>query len=458
MQATNRAEPTGSNAHPTVKRRHSPGAADQPRRLQTGLANAIRKAGLPGMPALPRLARLTGWLALFGLLGLAGPAAAQAPSPVRIGVLADMTGLYSDIGGAGVIEAVRMAVEDYAKVDGKLKVEVISADTQNKPDIAVTLAREWIDTRGVDMLIDLPTSAIALAVANLASERNKLAMTTAAATSDLTGKACNENSIHWTYDTWAISQGTASAITRQGGKTWYFLTADYAFGQALERDASEAIKANGGKVVGSVRHPLDAKEFSSFLLQAQSSKAQIIGLANGGHDTINSLKAAAEFGIVQGGQKMAGMLLFISDIHGLGLEVAQGLMLTTAFYWDRNDQTREFGKRFAARNKGRIPSMTQAGAYSATLTYLKAVATLGSSADGKAVAKAIRDRGEFDDPLFGKTHVRIDGRAVHDMLLVEVKKPAESKAPYDYYRILSVIPPEQAFRPLKAGGCKLVAN
>lgn len=388
-------------------------------------------------------------------LGIASTLAV-AQTPVRIGVLADMTGVYSDIGGAGAVDAVRMAIEDFRAVDRNVAVEIISADTQNKPDIALSLAREWIDTRGVDMLVDLPTSAIALAVSNLVAERNKLAMVTAAATSDLTGKACNENTVHWTYDTWALSKGTASAITRQGGKSWYFLTADYSFGHALERDATAAIVAGGGKVLGSVRHPLDAKEFSSFLLQAQSSKAQIIGLANGGHDTINSLKAGAEFGIAQRGQRMAGMLLFISDVHGLGLEIAQGLMLTTAFYWDRNDRTRAFGERFASRNKGRMPSMTQAGAYSATMTYLKAVAKVGGSKDGKAIAEAIRGLGEFDDPLFGKTHLRIDGRAVHDMLLVEVKKPGESKRPYDYYRILSTIPPDQAFRPLQEGGCKLV--
>ncbi len=425
-------------------------------REQTDQASARQHPPGSGTPGLRRLvATLATALAL-----LASPAV-PAQTAVKIGVLADMTGVYSDIGGAGAIDAVKMAIEDYqarnkGQADKGLQIELISADTQNKPDVAAALAREWIDTRGVDMLIDLPTSAIALAISNLAAERNKLAMVTAAATSDLTGKACNENTVHWTYDTWALSQGTASAITKQGGKSWFFLTADYSFGQALERDATAAIQANGGKVLGSVRHPLDAKEFSSFLLQAQASKAQIIGLANGGHDTINSLKAAAEFGIAQGGQKMAGMLLFLSDIHGLGLNTAQGLMLTTAFYWDRNDSTRDFGKRFAARNKGRFPTMTQAGAYSATLSYLDAVAKVGSSQDGKAVAAAIRSRGEFDDPLFGRTWLRVDGRTVHDMLLVEVKKPAESKSPYDYYRILSTIPPEQAFRPLDAGGCKLV--
>ncbi|MGO4714298.1 ABC transporter substrate-binding protein [Bradyrhizobium sp. 2TAF24] len=389
-------------------------------------------------------------------LSMAIAASASAQTAVKIGVLADMSGLYSDIGGQGAVEAVQMAVEDFAATDKTLKIDIVSADVQNKPDIAAAIARRWFDTENVDVLVDVPTSATSLAVATVTRDKNKVALFTASASSDLTGKACTPNTIHWTYDTWALSHGTGAAITKSGGKSWFFMTADYAFGHAMERDTADVVKQNGGTVLGSVRHPLDTKDFSSFILQAQASKAQIIGLANGGGDTINSIKAASEFGLLQGGQKLAGMLLFISDIHTLGLKTAQGLMLTTAFYWDLNDKTRAFGERFAKRNKGRYPSMTQAGAYSATLAYLAAVKKTGSTQDGAAVVKSIRDMGPIDDPLFGKTTVRIDGRAVHDMLLVEVKTPDESKKPYDYYKIVSVIPADQAFRPLKDGECPLV--
>lgn len=388
------------------------------------------------------------WLALTS--------AALAKTPVKLGVLADMSGLYSDIGGPGAVDAVRMAVEDYKPAEKGLEVEIVSADTQNKPDIALGIARKWFDVENVDVLLDMPTSAISLAMAPLAKEKNKVALFTASASSDLSGKACTPNTVHWTYDTWALSHSTAAAVTKAGGKTWFFLTADYAFGQAMERDATQVVNASGGKVLGAVRHPLDSKDLSSFLLQAQASKAQIIGLANGGGDTITSIKQAAEFGIVQGGQKLAGMLLFISDIHSLGLKTAQGLNLTTAFYWDYNDKTRAFGERFAKRNNGRFPSMTQAGAYSATLAYLEAVRKTGSAKDGAALIASMRKAGTFDDPIFGKMTIREDGRAVHDMLLVEVKKPEESKRPYDYYKVVSVIPAESAFRPLKEGGCPLV--
>ncbi len=385
-------------------------------------------------------------------------AGAIAQTPVKIGVLTDLSGIFSDIGGMGAVEATKMAVEDFRKLPEaeKLKIEVVHVDGLNKPDVASAIARKWFDTEGVDVLVDLPTSAISLAVAPLVKEKNKVALFTASGSSDLTGKGCTPNSVHWTYDTWALAHGTADAITKAGGKTWYFLTADFALGQWLERDATPVIQAAGGKVVGGVRHPTDTKDFSSFLLQAQASKAQVIGLANAGGDTINAIKSASEFGIVQGGQKLAGMLLFISDIHSLGLQTAQGLQLTTAFYWDRNDATRAFGERFAQRNRNRFPSMNQAGAYSATMAYLKAVAKVGSAKDGVAVVKAMREAGTFDDPLFGKTTLREDGRVTHDMMLVEVKKPDESKKPYDYYKILTVIPADQAFRPLKDGGCPLV--
>ncbi|MBA4790773.1 MAG: ABC transporter substrate-binding protein [Rhizobiales bacterium] len=382
--------------------------------------------------------------------------AVSAEIDVKIGVLADMSGLYSDIGGQGAVVAAKLAVEDFNPAANGMKVEILSADAQNKPDIAVSIARKWFDTDGVDMVVDLPTSAISLALAPVAAEKNKVALFTASGSSDLTGKSCTPNGVHWTYDTWALSHGTASAVTKNGGKTWFFITADYAFGQAMERDASAVVVENGGKVLGAVRHPLDSKDLSSFILQAQSSKAQVVGLANAGGDLVNSIKQAAEFGVVQGGQKLAGMLLFISDVHSLGLKNAQGLMLTTAFYWDLNAKTRAFAERFAKRNGGRYPTMTQAGTYSSTIAYLEAVKRVGSPDDGRAVVKAMRDAGTFDDPLFGKTFVRADGRAVHDMLLVEVKKPEESKGPYDYYKIAAVIPAEQAFRPLADGNCPLV--
>ena len=389
---------------------------------------------------------------------LAAASAQAQPIPVKLGVLADMSGIFSDIGGPGATEATRLAVEDFMKRPGseRFKIEVVSADAQNKPDISSAIARKWFDTEGVDALVDLPTSAISLAIAPIAQEKNKVSLFTASGTSDLTGKACTPNSVHWTYDTWALSHGTADAITKGGGKSWFFLTVDFALGHSLERDASAVVKANGGSVVGAVRHPTDSKDFSSYLLQAQSSKAQVIALANAGGDTINAIKQASEFGIVQGGQRLAGMLLFISDIHSLGLQTAQGLQLTTAFYWDLNDRTRAFGERFASRHNGRMPSMNQAGAYSATLAYLDAVAKVGSAKDGAAVVRAMREAGTFDDPLFGKTSLREDGRVVHDMMLVEVKKPSESKRPFDYYKVLATIPAAEAFRPLKDGGCPMV--
>ena len=382
------------------------------------------------------------------------PPAAQAPQKVKLGVLADLSGLYSDIGGAGAIDAVNMAIEDFQPAKKGLAVEVVSADSQNKPDTSVSIVRRWFEAEGVDAIFDIPTSGIAMALQSLVKEKNKAMFVTAAATSELSGKACTPNTAHWTYDTWALSRGTADAIVRSGGKSWFFLTADYTFGHTLEKEASEVVTANGGKVVGAVRHPLDSKDFSSFLLQAQGSKAQIIGLANGGHDTINSIKTAAEFGVVAGGQKLAGMLLFISDVHSLGLKAANGLMLTNGFYWDSNDRTRAFGERFYKRN-GKMPSMTQAGAYSATLAYLGAVAKGASPADGAGVLAAIRKTGTWDDPVFGKSALRVDGRMVHDMNLVEVKKPEESKRPYDYYKVLAVIPGDKAFRPLAESPCPL---
>ena len=381
--------------------------------------------------------------------------AALAQTNVKIGVLGDSSGPYADFSGQGSIEAVKMAVEDFNGPKNGLSIEVVAADPQNKPDIAVSLVRRWFDADNVDMIVDMPTSGVALGLVGLVKDKNKVMLASTSGSSELTGKACSPNHVHWTWDTWSNSHGTAEAVVKSGGKSWYFLTADYTFGTTMEKEAGEVVKANGGTVLGSARHPLDTKDFSSFLLQAQSSKAQIIGLANGGADTINAIKTAAEFGIVAGGQKLAGLVLFINDIHALGLKAANGLLLTTAFYWDQNDQTRAFSERFARRMGGKMPSMSQAGSYSATLAYLKSVAKAGSAKDGAALVASMRAAGAFEDPLFGKTTIRADGRAVHDMYLVEVKKPEDSKKPWDYYRIVATIPADKAFRPLAESQCPL---
>src|SRR3979490_1115983 len=373
---------------------------------------------------------------------------------VKIGVLSDMSSLYSDIGGAGSVVAARMAVEDFGAAKKGMKVEIVSADHQNKPDVGSAIARQWYDSDKVDAIFDVPNSGVALAVNQLTREKNKAFINSGAASSDLTGKACSPNTVHWTYDTWMLANGTGGAIVKQGGDTWFFLTSDYAFGHALERDTEAVGLKNGGKVLGKVRHPINTQDFSSFLLQAQSSKAKIIGLANAGGDTTNSIKQPQEFGIVKGGQNLAGLLVFISDIHGLGLNTAQGLIFTETFYWDLNDQTRAFAKRFAAANGGKYPTMVQAGVYSAITHYLKAVEA-GKTADGTKVIAKMKDL-PTDDPLFGKGRVRMDGRKLHPAYLVEVKKPSESKGPYDYYKIRATIPADHAFRPLNEGGCSLV--
>jgi branched-chain amino acid transport system substrate-binding protein len=392
--------------------------------------------------------------ALFALAS--APALAQiSGGVVKIGVMSDMSSLYSDIGGAGSVVAARLAVQDSAAAKG-MKVEIVSADHQNKPDVGSATARNWYDTEGVDVIVDVPNSGVALAVSQVTREKGKLFLVSGAASSDLTGKACSPNTIHWTYDTWMLAHGTGNAIVKQGGDTWFFLTADYAFGYALEHDTEDVVLKAGGKVLGKVRHPLNTQDFSSFLLQAQASKAKIIGLANAGGDTINSIKQASEFGIVRGGQKLAGLLVFISDVHGLGLEKAQGLIFTETFYWDLNPATRAFAKRFAAANNGKYPSMVQAGVYSAITHYLKAVRAIKSD-DGTKVAAEMKKL-PTDDPLFGKGVVRADGRKVHPAYLVEVKKPSESKGPYDYYKVLATIPADQAFRPIGEGGCPLVSK
>ena len=374
---------------------------------------------------------------------------------VKIGVMNDMSGLYSDITGPGSLSAARMAVEDYVKATGsKLKIEVVGADHQNKPDVGSNVARQWFDTDKVDMIADVPTSSVGLAVAKIASDKGKLHVNSGSATSDLSGKACNANTIHWAYDTWMLANGTGKAIVKSGGDTWFFLTADYAFGHALERDTEAVVLKNGGKVVGKVRTPFPTQDFSSFLLQAQASKAKIIGLANAGGDTTNSIKQAAEFGITRGGQNLAGMLVFLPDIHSLGLNVAQGLMLTETFYWDLNDQTRAWTRRFAAANGGKHPSMVQAGVYSSVIHYLKAVEAAKTD-DGSKVAAKMKEL-PTDDVLFGKGSVRPDGRKIHPAYLFQVKKPSESKGPYDYYKLVATIPANEAFRPLSESECPLV--
>ena len=395
---------------------------------------------------------------IIGAIALAlgaGTAQAQVSDGViKIGVMNDMSGLYADLTGPGSVVAARRAVEDFGAAKKGIKVEIVGADHQNKPDVGSAIARKWYDAEGVDVIVDVPTSSVALAVTEITKEKGKLFLVSGAASSDLTGKACSPNTIHWTYDTWMLAHGTGSAIVKTGGDSWFFLTADYAFGHALERDTEAVVLKSGGKVLGKVRHPLNTQDFSSFLLQAQSSKAKVIGLANAGGDTINSIKQASEFGIVKGGQSLAGLLVFLSDVHGLGLEKAQGLIFTETFYWDQNDQTRAWSKRFAQAMGGKMPTMVQAGVYSAVIHYLKAVEALKSDDGGKVVAKM---KGTpTDDPLFGKGTIRQDGRKIHPALLVEVKKPSESKGPYDYYKIRSTIPADQAFRPEKEGGCSLV--
>ncbi|MBT3071104.1 ABC transporter substrate-binding protein [Rhodomicrobium sp. Az07] len=385
---------------------------------------------------------------------LATCSVANAEISVKIGVLTDKSGTYSDLAGQGSVVAAELAIEDFKKIGQGVKADVISADHQNKGDIASNIARQWYDTEGVDMVADLVTSTTALAVSEITREKNKIAMVSGAASSDLTGPKCNANTLHWTYDTWQLANGTGSSLVKTGGDTWFFLTADYAFGHALERDTGAAVKAANGKVLGSVRHPFPAQDFSSFLLQAQGSGAKVIGLANAGSDTINSIKQASEFGITQAGQNLAGLLVFLSDVHALGLNTAQGLVVTTSFYWDTNDETRAWSKRFGERMGGKMPTMVHAGVYSSVLHYLKAVAELKDKDTAKVVAKM--KEMPTDDPVFGKGTLRADGRKIHPSYLVQVKKPEESKGPYDYYKILATTPAEQAFRPLKDGGCPLV--
>jgi branched-chain amino acid transport system substrate-binding protein len=375
---------------------------------------------------------------------------------VKIGVATDMSSLYADINGPGAVVATQMAIDDFGGTVMGKKIELVSGDIQNKADVAATLAGRWYDNENVDMILGAGASSSSIAIEGIAGEKKKIFLAPDPASSDITGKLCNPYTVHWVYDTAALANGTGSAVVKAGGKTWFFLTADYAFGYALQRDVSEVVTKAGGKVLGEVKAPINTSDFSSFLLQAQSSKAQVIGLANAGGDTINSIKQAAEFGIVKGGQKLAGLLVFISDIHSLGLERAQGLSLTEAFYWDLNDKTRAFSKRFAEKFKGKMPTMVQAGFYSATLAYLNAVKAAGTDNADKVMATMKAK--PWDDPVFGKSYIRADGRNMHDMYLFEVKKPSESKGPWDYYNLIATIPAEEAFRPLDQGNCPMVAK
>ncbi|MEZ5819847.1 MAG: ABC transporter substrate-binding protein [Bradyrhizobium sp.] len=376
---------------------------------------------------------------------------------IKVGVLTDNSGLYSDLGGAGSTLAAQMAIEDSGLAAKGWKIDIISADHQNKPDIATSIARQWIDVEKVDIFMDVLNSGVALAVNNVVKEKNAVMINTGAATSDLTNAQCSPNTVHWVYDTYMLANSTGQALVKAGGDTWFFLTADYAFGHALERDTSNVVTKSGGKVIGTVRHPLNTADFSSFLLQAQASKAKIIGMANAGGDTTNTIKQAAEFGIVAGGQRLAGLLLFLPDVHALGLKVAQGLNFTETFYWDLNDGTRAFSKRFSERMKNKaMPSMIQAGVYSGLMHYFKALEAMGGNPhDGVKVVAKMKEM-PTDDALFGKGSIRADGRKLHPAYLFEVKKPSESKGPWDYYKLVGTTPGDKAFRPLSESVCPLV--
>src|SRR6187399_1673009 len=376
---------------------------------------------------------------------------------VKVGSLGDQSGLYADIGGPGSTVAAQMAIEDSGLLAKGWKIDVIAADHQNKPDVGVNIGKQWIDVEKVDVFVDLASSGVGLAIANLAKDKNVVNLNSGSASSDLTGAQCSPNTVHWVYDTYMLANGTGKALVKSGGDTWFFLTADYAFGAALERDTSAVVTANGGKVLGGVKHPLNTSDFSSFLLQAQNSKAKIIGLANAGGDTTNSIKQAAEFGIVEGGQKLAALLLFINDVHSLGLKTAQGLTFTESFYWDLNEETRAWSKRFSAlASKNAMPSMTQAGNYAMVLHYLKAMEALGGNPhDGAKVVAKMKEL-PTDDPLFGKGPLRADGRRIIPAYLFEVKKPDESKGPWDYYKQIATISAEDAAKPLEASECPLV--
>jgi branched-chain amino acid transport system substrate-binding protein len=393
-------------------------------------------------------------MAGLALAAFTGAASAQiSDDVVKIGVLTDMSSLYADATGKGSLAAVEMAVADYGSKVGGKPVVVVSADHQNKPDVGVSIARNWYDNEKVDAIFDVPTSSVALPISALTREKNKIHINSGGGTSDLTGVACSPNTVHWTYDTYSLANVAGRAMVKRGEDSWFFVTADYAFGMALERDTANVVKENGGKVLGDVRHPLNSSDFSSFLLQAQASKAKVIGLANAGGDTQNALKQAAEFGITQAGQKVVALLVEITDVHSLGVKATQGLIVTDAFYWDTNDETRAFSNRFNEK-VGHMPTMIQAGLYSATMHYLKAIETIGTDEAPKVMAQ-MRET-PINDFFVKGGKIRIDGRMVHDMYLFEVKKPEESKGPWDLYKLLATVPGDEAFRPLDKGNCPLV--
>ena len=403
---------------------------------------------------------ITALMAATFMSGCLGTAFAQGKAGdklVKIGVLSDLSSLYSDITGSGSVLAAQMAVEDSGLLSKGWKIEVVAGDHQNKADVGSGLARQWFDRDGVDVIVDVPNSAVALAVSGITREKNKVFLDSSAATSDLTNAQCSPNTIHWTFDTYMLAHGTGTGVVKAGGDTWFFLAADYAFGASLERDTAAVVKALGGKVLGDVKHSANTPDFSSFLLQAQASKAKVIGLANGGGDTINAIKQASEFGIVQGGQRLSPLLLFVTDVNSLGLKVAQGLTFTASFYWDLNDGTRGFSRRFADRMKNKaMPTMAQAGVASSVMNYLKALDAMGGNPqDGAAVVAKMKAM-PTDDPLFGKGAIRADGRKIHPAYVFEVKKPEESRGPWDYYKLISTIPTNEAFLPLSESQCPLI--
>lgn len=392
-------------------------------------------------------------LAVALLAGISSASAQVSNDVVKIGILTDLSGLYSDLSGQGSIVAARMAVEDFGKTVLGKPIEIVTADSLNKADVASAKAREWIDQQNVDVLMDLVPTNVALAVMDIAQQKNKIAIVVGSASSTLTNEKCNANSAHWMYDTYSSSVGTGKALVKRGADSWFFLTADYAFGKSLEKDVSDVVTSAGGKVQGAVRHPLNSSDFSSFLMQAQTSKAKVIGLANAGGDMVNAVKQASEFGIASKGQMVAPLLMFISDVHSMGLNYSQGMYLTEGFYWDLNDETRAWSKRFFAIQK-RMPTMAQAGMYSAVLHYLKSVKAAGND-ETAPVMKKMREL-PVSDVVVPKGKLREDGRMVHDMLLLQIKKPSESKAPWDYYKVISTVPGDEAFRPLSQSSCPLV--
>ncbi|MBO0753519.1 MAG: ABC transporter substrate-binding protein [Bradyrhizobiaceae bacterium] len=393
------------------------------------------------------------FIALAGALACSTAQAQISDGVIKLGVLNDMSSLYSDIGGKGSVVAAQMAADDVGNIPGA-RVEIVFADHLNKPDVGAAITRQWIDVEQVDAIVDVPTSSVALAVQEVVREKKRIFLMSGPASSDLTGKNCSPYGFQWTYDTYALAHGTGGAVVKEGGDTWFFITADYAFGHALERDTGDAVKAAGGKVIGAVRAPLNTQDFSSFLLQAQASKAKVVGLANAGGDTINSIKQAAEFGLASGGQRLAGLLVFLTDIHSLGLKTTQGLTITSAWYWDKDDVSRAFARRFMEKYRGVPPSYTQAGVYSAVSHYLKAIKAIGTD-DADKVSAQMR-KTKINDFMTRDGWIREDGRIMRDMYLERVKSPEESKYPFDYFKVLATIPANEAYRPLKDGGCPLV--